>query len=169
MSLGLFLSRWRRPGALESIQPHYPVLLIEMTNGTDQFRWRFPEQTNHLWRCSALLVPGGWNGKALPFSFSTESSSAHSSPTSHRSLKQGPRGNFEIGRGGGGGEGEGTVSDSILGGTRYLSLQIPYNSKIIGGHVPPLGPLLRGPCKIQAKLQRVHRLENTNPFDMENF
>ena len=34
----------------------------------------------------------------------------------------------------------GTVSDSILGGTRHFFLLILYNFKNIGGHVPPLAP-----------------------------
>ena len=56
---------------------------------------------------------------------------------------QGPRSNFEIGRGGGGGGGEGTISDSILGGggKRHVFLLNLYNFKNTGrGHVPPLPP-----------------------------
>ena len=51
---------------------------------------------------------------------------------------QGPRSNLKI-AGGGGGRGS-TVSDSILGDIRHLFLLTLYNSKNIGGHVPP-GPL----------------------------
>ena len=50
-------------------------------------------------------------------------------------ILQGPRRNFEIGWGGGGGAG--TVSGSILGGTRHFFLLNVYNSNDIGGHVPP--------------------------------
>ena len=52
---------------------------------------------------------------------------------------------FEIWGGGGGG----TISDSMLEGTRHFFLPILYNFKNIGGHVRPLPPpLLRGPCVI---------------------
>ena len=43
-------------------------------------------------------------------------------------VHQGPRSNFEIGGGGGG-----TISDSILGGTKHFFLLILYNFENIGG------------------------------------
>ena len=65
---------------------------------------------------------------------------------------QGPRSNFDIGRGGG------TISYSILGGrghkTLFLTKSLKFSKYWGGGHVPPLPPhpLLRGPCSRRSSL-----------------